>query len=161
MSVVVPSIANIILNQFRDLIIASRWKAIYGTFCSQHSEAVSLYKNLFKTDTRFQKFVQECRNNPFLNKLSITDCLLTVAQRITKYPIMIEAMIKTAKERPDEQQKLTNCLYHVKKILVNVNGQVASFKYCVWVIKSIFRLGKNRKVRGCRRSTTKWRVKAL
>ena len=158
---VVPSIADIILNQFRDPVTASRWKTIYGTFCSLHSEAVSFFKSQLKTDSTFKKFVQECRNNPLVNKLSITDCLLTVAQRITKYPIMIEAMIKTAKERQEEQQKLRNCLHHVQKILVNVNRQVASFKYCVSVQKNISRLLTNRKVKGCRRFTTKWTAKVL
>ena len=46
--------------------------------------------------------------------------------RITKYPLLIEPLIKTAKERPEEQQKLKNCLHLVKSILVDVNGQVRS-----------------------------------
>jgi len=48
-----------------------------------------------------------------------------VTTRITKYPLLIEPLIKTAKERPEEQQRLRNCLHLVKSILVNVNGQVA------------------------------------
>ena len=44
--------------------------------------------------------------------------------RITKYPLLIEPLIKTAKDRPEEQQKLRNCLHLVKNILVDVNGQV-------------------------------------
>ena len=45
--------------------------------------------------------------------------------RITKYPLLIEPLIKTAKDRPAEQQRLRNCLSLVKSILVDVNEQVA------------------------------------
>ena len=38
--------------------------------------------------------------------------------------MLIEPLIKTAKDRPEEQEKLKNCLHLVKSILVNVNGQV-------------------------------------
>merc|ERR1711997_424496 len=57
--------------------------------------------------------------------MGIPECILTVTTRITKYPPLIEPLIKTAKERPEEQQKLRNCLHLVKSILVDVNGQVA------------------------------------
>ena len=101
-----------------------RWKAAYGAFCSQHSDAVSIYKDILKTDRRFQEFVQQCSNNPLLRKMGIPECILTVTTRITKYPLLIEPLIKTAKERPEEQQRLRNCLHLVKSILVDVNGQV-------------------------------------
>ena len=34
---------------------------------------------------------------------------------------VVEAMIKTVKDRPEERQKLRNCLQHIKNIIVNVN----------------------------------------
>ena len=68
--------------------------------------------------------MQQCSNNPLLRKMGIPECILTVTTRITKYPLLIEPLIKTAKERPEEQQRLRNCLHLVKSILVDVNGQV-------------------------------------
>lgn len=121
---VIPTIADILMNQFGREENAVRWKAAYGAFCSQHSDAVSIYKDILKTDRRFQEFVQQCSNNPLLRKMGIPECILTVTTRITKYPLLIEPLIKTAKERPEEQQRLRNCLHLVKSILVDVNGQV-------------------------------------
>ena len=121
---VIPTIADILMNQFGNHDSAVRWKSAYGAFCSQHSDAVSIYKDILKTDRRFQEFVQQCSNNPLLRKMGIPECILTVTTRITKYPLLIEPLIKTAKERPEEQQKLRNCLHLVKSILVDVNGQV-------------------------------------
>lgn len=122
---VISTIADILMTQFRQEESATKWKAAYGAFCSQHSDAVSIYKDVLKSDRRFQEFVQQCSNNPLLRKMGIPECILTVTTRITKYPLLIEPLIKTAKERPEEQQKLRNCLQLVKSILVDVNGQVA------------------------------------
>merc|ERR1719394_878893 len=122
---VIPTIADILMHQFGHEENVARWKAAYGAFCSQHADAVSIYKDILKTDRRFQEFVQQCSNNPLLRKMGIPECILTVTTRITKYPLLIEPLIKTAKERPEEQQRLRNCLHLVKSILVDVNGQVA------------------------------------
>ena len=122
----IPTIADILINQFQE-DNAGRWRSAYGAFCSQHLDAVSIYKDIIKNDRRFQEFVQQCSNNPLLRKMGIPECILTVTTRITKYPLLIEPLIKTAKERPEEQQKLRNCLHLVKSILVDVNGQVSSF----------------------------------
>ena len=122
---VISTIADILMTQFGQEENVTKWKAAYGAFCSQHSDAVSIYKDVLKSDRRFQEFVQQCSNNPLLRKMGIPECILTVTTRITKYPLLIEPLIKTAKERPEEQQKLRNCLHLVKSILVDVNGQVA------------------------------------
>ena len=122
------------MTQFGNDDSSVRWKSAYGAFCSQHADAVSIYKDILKTDGRFQEFVQQCSNNPLLRKMGIPECILTVSTRITKYPLLIEPLIKTAKERPEEQQKLRNCLHLVKSILVDVNGQVGvSFMPMLWV----------------------------
>ena len=120
----IPTIADILMTQFGNDESSSRWKLAYGSFCSQHADAVSIYKDILKNDRRFQEFVQQCSNNPLLRKMGIPECILTVSTRITKYPLLIEPLIKTAKERPEEQQKLRNCLHLVKSVLVDVNGQV-------------------------------------
>lgn len=134
---VIPTIADILMNQFGREENAVKWKAAYGAFCSQHSDAVSIYKDILKTDRRFQEFVQQCSNNPLLRKMGIPECILTVTTRITKYPLLIEPLIKTAKERPEEQQRLRNCLHLVKSILVDVNGQVRDTGKCQFIHSNV------------------------
>lgn len=96
---VIPTIADILLNQFQEEH-AVRWRSAYGAFCSNHLDAVSIYKEQIKSDRRFQEFVQQCANNPLLRKMGIPECILTVTTRITKYPLLIEPLIKTAKVLP-------------------------------------------------------------
>ena len=126
-----PTFENLFLYSFLHLTFLSvRWRSAYGAFCSQHLDAVSIYKEQLKSDRRFQEFVQQCSNNPLLRKMGIPECILTVTTRITKYPLLIEPLIKTAKDRPAEQQKLRSCLSLVKSILIDVNGQVICLSSC-------------------------------
>lgn len=48
-----------------------------------------------------------------------------VTQRLTKYPLLIEPLIKTSKENRQEQEALQRALTLVKEILVEVDAQVA------------------------------------
>lgn len=96
-----------------------------GEFCSRHRDAVEIYKTYLSNDERFGQFVRHCQNNPLLKKKGIPECILFVTQRLTKYPLLIEPLIKTSKENPHEQEHLQRALALVKEILVEVDSQVA------------------------------------
>ena len=123
---VVETVADILVEQFSGES-AFKWKDAYGTFCSQHNEAVTLYKEMVKNDRRFQQFVRQCAENPLLKKKGIPECILFVTTRITKYPLLIEPLIKTAKDLnlPQEKQKLIDANHYVRDILKEVNSRVA------------------------------------
>lgn len=53
------------------------------------------------------------QNNPLLKKKGVPECILTVTQRITKYPLLIEAIIKTS-ENKLESEKLRKATELVK-----------------------------------------------
>lgn len=48
-----------------------------------------------------------------------------ITQRLTKYPLLIEPLIKTSKDNKKEQEILQKTLSLVKEILVEVDSQVA------------------------------------
>ncbi|XP_030746560.1 rho guanine nucleotide exchange factor 2-like isoform X2 [Sitophilus oryzae] len=121
---VVSSIADILLEQFSN-IHASKLKSAYGEFCSRHRDAVEIYKFYLQNDARFEEFVKHCQTNPLLKKKGIPECILFVTQRLTKYPLLIEPLIKTSKENRQEQEALQKALGLVKEILVEVDSQVA------------------------------------
>ncbi|XP_018579324.1 rho guanine nucleotide exchange factor 18 isoform X1 [Anoplophora glabripennis] len=121
---VVSSIADILLEQFSDHH-ASKLKSAYGEFCSRHRDAVEIYKYYLQNDQRFGEFVRHCQTNPLLKKKGIPECILFVTQRLTKYPLLIEPLIKTSKENRQEQEALQRALSLVKEVLVEVDAQVA------------------------------------
>ncbi|KAI5745936.1 hypothetical protein M8J76_015686 [Diaphorina citri] len=121
---VVDSIADILLEKFSGAE-AARLKTAYGEFCSRHRDAVNFYKEYFSNDARFAEFVKHCQLNPLLKKKGIPECILFVTQRLTKYPLLIEPLIKTSKENKLEQEKLNKAQLLIKDILIEVNAQVA------------------------------------
>jgi hypothetical protein len=52
--------------------------------------------------------------NPLCKKKGIPECILFVTQRITKYPLLIDPLIKTSREQPEECLKLQQVLGFVK-----------------------------------------------
>lgn len=121
---VINTIADILLDEFSKEK-AAKLKSSYGEFCSRHRSAVEIYKELHHSDPRFAEFVRHCQTNPLLKKKGIPECILFVTQRLTKYPLLIEPLIKTSKENRKEQEDLQKALALVKEILVDVDAQVA------------------------------------
>ncbi|KAK9880466.1 hypothetical protein WA026_011711 [Henosepilachna vigintioctopunctata] len=121
---VVSSIADILLDEFSN-VHAAKLKSAYGEFCSRHRYALEIYKYYLQNDARFGQFVRHCQQNPLLKKKGIPECILFVTQRLTKYPLLIEPLIKTSKENKLEQETLQKALVLVKEILVEVDAQVA------------------------------------
>ncbi len=60
---------------------ADRWRDAYGSFCAGHNDAVSVFKDLMKSDRRFGQFVRQCSENPLLKKKGVPECILFVTTR--------------------------------------------------------------------------------
>ena len=106
-------------------IILTFHELIPGEFCSRHRDAVDTYKYYCQSDARFVQFVRHCQSNPLLKKKGIPECILFVTQRLTKYPLLIEPLIKTSKDNKEEQEALLKAMNLVKEILTEVDAQVA------------------------------------
>ncbi|XP_046618335.1 rho guanine nucleotide exchange factor 28 isoform X2 [Neodiprion virginianus] len=120
---VVPTIADILIEQFSGGN-ATSMKSAYGDFCSRHREAVNAYKYYYRSEPRFVRFVRHCQANPLLKKKGIPECILFVTQRLTKYPLLVEPLIKTG-VASHEVEDLRQALLLVKQILGDVDAQVA------------------------------------
>ncbi|XP_045465556.1 rho guanine nucleotide exchange factor 18 isoform X4 [Harmonia axyridis] len=121
---IINSIADILLDMFSGTY-AAKLKSAYGELCSRHGYALEINKYYMQNDPRFGQFVRHCQHNPLLKKRGISECILFVTHRLTKYPLLIEPLIKTSKDNKLEQDILQKALTLVKDILVEVNAQVA------------------------------------
>ncbi|XP_064618517.1 A-kinase anchor protein 13-like isoform X3 [Lineus longissimus] len=104
-----------------------RLKEAYGEFCSRHKEAVAYYKDMLKNDRTFQGFIKKCSNNRLCKKLGIPECILLVTQRMTKYPLLLDPIIKTTKDKIDKEN-LNRALALSKNILNDINYQVGRYE---------------------------------
>ncbi|XP_077988756.1 rho guanine nucleotide exchange factor 28-like isoform X2 [Glandiceps talaboti] len=123
----IDKIGDVLVDQFADKT-GDRMKVAYGIFCAHQREAVTNYKDLLKSDRKFQSFIKKCSQNALCRRWSIPECILAVTHRLTKYPLLIEAIIKNTKaSRPDYQQlQKANTL--VKNILNRVDAQVKDYE---------------------------------
>ncbi|KAH8334557.1 hypothetical protein KR059_011484 [Drosophila kikkawai] len=119
----VDSIADILLDFF-SLEQAQCLRLAYGEFCANHRTALEQFK-LCLTDPSFAEWYKHCLQNPLLKKKGIPECILFVTQRLTKYPLLIEPLLKSAKDNKLETDKLQHALNLVKSLLVDVDACVA------------------------------------
>ncbi|XP_050680534.1 A-kinase anchor protein 13 [Leptidea sinapis] len=101
-------------------------KAAYGEFCSRHRDAVEVFKDCCAREAKLSRFIRKCQQNPLLRKKGVPECVLFVAQRLTKYPLLLEPLLKTAGDDATERELLQRALCGVKEILVDVDNQVAA-----------------------------------
>ena len=83
----------------------------YGLLCSRQKEAVSVYKDLYKNDRKFQAFIKKCSSNALCRRWSIPECILSVSHRLTKYQLLIEAIMKPTKCKFLSINKTVVCVY--------------------------------------------------
>ncbi|XP_026730687.1 rho guanine nucleotide exchange factor 28 [Trichoplusia ni] len=121
----VPSIADILADTFAPPG-HQKLKAAYGEFCSRHRDAVEVFKECCTREPRLSRFIRKCQQNPLLRKKGVPECVLFVAQRLTKYPLLLEPLLKTAGDDVNERELLQKALCGVKEILVDVDNQVAA-----------------------------------
>lgn len=73
----------------------------------------------------FVKMYLFFQTNPLLKKKGIPECILFVTQRLTKYPLLVEPLIKTGVSQ-EEADNLKKALSLVKEILADVDTCVAN-----------------------------------
>uniref|UniRef100_W8AWK2 Rho guanine nucleotide exchange factor 18 n=3 Tax=Ceratitis capitata TaxID=7213 RepID=W8AWK2_CERCA len=122
---IVDSIADVLLDFF-SLEKAQHLRLAYGEFCANHRTALEHFKACMTSrDQTFAEWYKHCLTNPLLKKKGIPECILFVTQRLTKYPLLIEPLLKSAREDKMETDKLQHALNLVKALLIDVDACVA------------------------------------
>uniref|UniRef100_A0A663EAY1 A-kinase anchoring protein 13 n=1 Tax=Aquila chrysaetos chrysaetos TaxID=223781 RepID=A0A663EAY1_AQUCH len=124
---VIKRIGDVLVNQFSGES-AERMKKTYGKFCGHHNEAVNNFKDLYSKDKRFQAFVKKKMSSSLVRRLGISECILLVTQRITKYPVLLQRILQYTKENEVEHEDLTQSLNLVKDVIAAVNSKVSNYE---------------------------------
>ncbi|GFO12697.1 rho guanine nucleotide exchange factor 18 [Plakobranchus ocellatus] len=131
----VEDIGDVLLTQFQDST-AEKMKTLYGVFCSKHTEAMQLYKEFLKVDRKFQNFAKKCTNLSVCEKRDISDFILGVTVRLSKYPILIEAILKSTKDKKDREH-LSRALLMSKEVVQHIDEKVAAYEKLLDIVSKM------------------------
>ncbi|XP_016365563.1 rho guanine nucleotide exchange factor 18-like [Sinocyclocheilus rhinocerous] len=120
-------IGDILMAQFSGEI-RDRLQYCYGVFCSHHTNAVSFYKDLMQNNKKFQSFIRKVCQMSILRRLGIPEIILLIIQRITKYPVLFERVIKYTTVDSEEHRNLVQGLELLKNTISQVNTHVDEFE---------------------------------
>ncbi|KAK0152584.1 Rho guanine nucleotide exchange factor 12 [Merluccius polli] len=98
-------------------------KQAVGTFCSNQPFALELIKTRQKKDSRFNSFIQEAESNRLCRRLQLKDIIPVEMQRLTKYPLLLDNIIKYT-DNAAEKDKVKQASDCCRKILNHVNQAV-------------------------------------
>ncbi|XP_050403931.2 rho guanine nucleotide exchange factor 28 isoform X3 [Patella vulgata] len=115
---------------------AVKMKKAYGCFCSKHKESVALYKDYLKTERKFHSFFRKCSELPMVKKREFPDFMLGVTLRLSKYPLLIEAIQNSTKDKKD-REKTREAHESSRNVNYEVDQDVASYEKLVEVQKNI------------------------
>lgn len=93
-------------------------------FCSCQTIALDLIKTKKRKEARFNLFMQEAESSPQCRRLQLKDLIVSEMQRLTKYPLLLENIIKHTDASSLEYEKLCRCRDRCRDILKYVNESV-------------------------------------
>ncbi|KAB0387628.1 hypothetical protein FD755_002584 [Muntiacus reevesi] len=95
-----------IIKEVSDLMLArfdgparEELQQVAAQFCSYQSIALELIKTRQRKESRFQLFMQEAESHPQCRRLQLRDLIISEMQRLTKYPLLLENIIKHTEGR--------------------------------------------------------------
>uniref|UniRef100_I3KQN2 Rho/rac guanine nucleotide exchange factor (GEF) 18a n=1 Tax=Oreochromis niloticus TaxID=8128 RepID=I3KQN2_ORENI len=135
----IPQIPNVLISQFSGSI-GDRMVECYGMFCGHRLEADRIYKELIQNNKRLQALDRKIGQLPLVRRMGISDCLLLVTQRITKYPVLVERLLQNIDADTDDHRSLSEALECIKNTIAQVNAQVKDYEKAARVREIGYRL---------------------
>ncbi|KAL7977962.1 hypothetical protein Chor_004949 [Crotalus horridus] len=120
---VVREVGDLMLSRF-DGAALEEFQQVAAEFCAYQSMALELIKTKKRKETRFQQFMQEAESHPQCRRLQLKDLIIAEMQRLTKYPLLLENILKHSPGQTPEHQKLCRARDHCRELLRYVNEAV-------------------------------------
>ncbi|XP_061695900.1 rho guanine nucleotide exchange factor 18a [Syngnathoides biaculeatus] len=123
----ITELGDILLSQFSGSV-GAKMKDWYSVFCSRHTEAVTLYKEQLQSNKKLQSLMKKIGQLALVRRLGILECFLLVTQRITKYPVLVERLIKSTESGTIEHESLLQGLAAIKEVISQVNDHIREYE---------------------------------
>ncbi|XP_045077762.1 rho guanine nucleotide exchange factor 11 isoform X2 [Coregonus clupeaformis] len=122
-SPIVQGIGDIMLARFEG-VAGEEFQEQASHLCSQQSQALELIKNKQRKDPRFAHIIQECEASPHCRRLQLKDLLVSETQRLTKYPLLLDKILKHTEAGSTDLPPLQQAQACCRGILQAVNEVV-------------------------------------
>ncbi|KAH9492855.1 Rho guanine nucleotide exchange factor 11 [Bulinus truncatus] len=123
--------ANPLVKDVGDLLLkrfdgqAGEWfRKICAEYCRNQAFALDFLKKQTRKEPKLQQFLNECESNPLCRRLQLKDLVPSQMQRLTKYPLLIDNLLKHTLASSEEHKRLERALERCKHILGYVNMAV-------------------------------------
>ncbi|XP_034713246.1 rho guanine nucleotide exchange factor 11 [Etheostoma cragini] len=125
---IVQDIGDVMLARFEDAA-GDEFQEQASQLCSQQSQALELIKNKQRKDPRFAHIIQECEASPHCRRLQLKDLLVSEMQRLTKYPLLLDNIIKHTEAASSDLPSLQRAQACCRRILQAVNEVVGEIEH--------------------------------
>ncbi|KAL3998979.1 RhoGEF domain family protein [Acanthocheilonema viteae] len=125
---VVNSIAKIIYSEFENGERNQAAVYAYTEFCSKYDQCGRLYDEWMLKNAELRKFFDQYEQDSTYKGRTFKMCLLLIAQRLTKYPVLVEKI--TEMESGAAKEESVRAHQAVKKFAMHVNNEIAKLEVC-------------------------------
>eukprot|EP01102_Stenamoeba_stenopodia_P021094 TRINITY_DN840_c0_g1_i1.p1 TRINITY_DN840_c0_g1~~TRINITY_DN840_c0_g1_i1.p1 ORF type:complete len:663 (+),score=185.71 TRINITY_DN840_c0_g1_i1:477-2465(+) len=94
---------------------------LYSTYCSNHMAISRQVKALTQSNEAFGAFVKECEASADFRKGRLGDFLIKPLQRICKYPMLLEEILRNTPEEHSDHLQLLEAVAKMKSVCNFVN----------------------------------------
>uniref|UniRef100_A0A1A8IVW3 Rho guanine nucleotide exchange factor (GEF) 11 n=2 Tax=Nothobranchius kuhntae TaxID=321403 RepID=A0A1A8IVW3_NOTKU len=122
-SAIVQDIGGVMVARFEGTA-GSEFQEQASLLCCQQTRALDLIKNKKRKDPRFAQIIQECEASPQCRRLQLKDLLVSEMQRLTKYPLLLDNIIKYTEAGSSDLPPLQHAQACCRGILQAVNEDV-------------------------------------
>ncbi|XP_049576933.1 rho guanine nucleotide exchange factor 11 isoform X3 [Syngnathus scovelli] len=122
-SLIVQDIGDVMLARFEGAA-GEEFEEQASRLCMQQSRALELIKSKQRKDPRFAHIVQECEASRHCRRLQLRDLLVAEMQRLTKYPLLLDNIIKHSEVTSADLPALRRAQACCRGILQAVNEVV-------------------------------------
>uniref|UniRef100_A0A672IHZ0 Rho guanine nucleotide exchange factor (GEF) 11 n=1 Tax=Salarias fasciatus TaxID=181472 RepID=A0A672IHZ0_SALFA len=120
---IVQEIGDVMLARFEGAA-GDEFQEQASLLCGQQSQARELIKNKRRKDPRFAHIIQECEASPLCRRQQLKDLLVAEMQRLTKYPLLLDNILKHTEAASPDLPSLQRAQACCRAILQAVNEDV-------------------------------------
>ncbi|BFZ25566.1 hypothetical protein BsWGS_28605 [Bradybaena similaris] len=120
---VVKEVGDLLLKRF-DGDAGERFRKGCAEYCRNQAFALDALKKQTRKEPKLQQFLHDAESNSLCRRLQLKDLVPSQMQRLTKYPLLIDNLLKYTLSQSEEYRRIERALERCKHILAYVNQAV-------------------------------------